>query len=71
LGKEQNSSLIVIALGRDLTLLQGVEGFFETLIVDGSKATSRRLECVMLFMLKYGACALVWTWRGGRTPLIL
>jgi len=27
-------------------------------------------KCVMLFMLKYGACSKVWTWCGGRTPLI-
>jgi len=42
--------------GRDLVLLQGVDGFFETPMEDESKATSRRLECVMLFMLKCGAC---------------
>jgi len=43
-------SLIVIVLERNMVLLLGVGGFFGTLIADGSKATSRRLECVMFFM---------------------
>jgi len=60
-----------MVLGRDMVLLQGVEGCFETLMEDGSKATSRRLECVMLFMLKCGKynLGLDMAWRENTTHL--
>ena len=36
--------------------LAGCGGLLRDSDADGSKATSRRLECVMFFMLKCGAC---------------
>nr|ABE87644.1 hypothetical protein MtrDRAFT_AC153125g4v2 [Medicago truncatula] len=63
--------IYVLSSNKDSRLLRFVDSFFATLMVDRSMATSRRLERVMLFMPKCGACILVWTWHGGRTPLIV
>ncbi|AES95796.1 hypothetical protein MTR_5g029630 [Medicago truncatula] len=39
-----------------IPFLKGVEGFFGTLMPDGSNVTSRKLKHVMFFMSKCGAC---------------
>jgi len=47
-----------------------VAAFFVIQTVDGSKDTLRRLELVMLYMLRYGGYIWVRTWLGGNITLI-
>jgi hypothetical protein len=49
-----------MVLVKEVENIQVVVASSATLEGDGEKATFERLECVMHFMLKCGACILVW-----------
>jgi len=60
-----------MVLARIWGLLLDVAVFFVIEMIDGSKATLKRLELVMPYMPRCGGYIWVWTWLGGSITLIL